>query len=419
MTSLGTQIAEKLLGPLGIEPLQAGGDAGSEAKKTTDAFKDVIPSRYEDGGAIGVQLVRGDTSAMGLGTVTRVEGDRLVAFGHPMMQAGATALPTAVGKVLWFLASEQRSFKIGMAVRPLGALVADRQASIVVSHGATAPVIPVVLEIEGVEGLNIAPWHFEVAHEKFMTPSFLSMAIASAIQATTAEKRDVTWSLDSEVLVDGLPKLTFEDFGVAVGGMPAADDIISTNVVEAVGALMNNPWQPVHVTEVRAKLKLRYAREIFRLRGAELLESEIDAGQPARIKLRLVPYDGPEQERILVVPIDPVRAGETVHLEIVPGYTESREMAPAENLRELARNLDEPVYLPKSVVVKFSGPGGTMAYHGRVAAQLPPGAMDVLLPSNSTVTPATFAATTRSVHPLPFYVLGRDRVSVEIRRVLR
>jgi hypothetical protein len=435
VTSLGAQIAETLLGPLGIEPLQAGGDASTEeqgarkigkvastegAKNTVKkAEHDGIPSRYEDGGAIGVQLVRGDTSAMGLGTVTRVEGDRLVAFGHPMMQSGITALPTAVGKVLWFLASEQRSFKIGMAVKPLGALVADRQASIVVSHSATAPVIPVHLDIEGVEGLPVSPWRFEVAHEKFMTPSFLAMAIASAIQSTTAEKRDVSWSLDSELLVDGLPKLTFEDFGVAVGGMPSADDIVSTNIVEAVGALLNNPWQPVHVTEVRAKLKLRYAREIFRLRGAEVLEREIDAGQPARIKLRLIPYDGPEQERVLVVPIDATRAGETVNLDIVPGYTESREMAPAETLRELAHNLDEPVFLPKSVVVKFSNSGGTMAYHGRVATRLPPGALDVLSPTNSTVTPTTFAATTRSVHPLPFYVLGRDRVSVEIRRVLR
>jgi len=451
VTPLGTQIAEKLLGPLGFEPLQAGGDAGesesvksaptkpnqpnstkgpgsgnradatsaAHAPNATGADSSDIPTRYEDGSAIGVQLVRGDTSAMGLGTVTRVEGDKLVAFGHPMMQAGATALPTSVGKVLWFLASEQRSFKIGMAVRPLGALVADRQASIVVSHSAKAPVIPVKLDIEGVEGISVAPWRFEVAHEKFLTPSFLSMALASAIQSTTAEKRDVSWTLDSEVTIDGLPKLTFEDFGVAVGGMPNSDDITSTNVVEAIGALLNNPWQPIHVVEVKSKLKLRYAREIFRLRGAELLDKEIDAGEPARIKIRLVPYDGPEQERILIVPIDRNRAGDTVTLEIVPGYTESREMAPAENLAELARNLDEPVYLPKSVVVKFTGPGGTMAYHGRVAAKLPPGALDLLSSTNSTVIPATFAATSRSVHPLPFYVLGRDRVSVEIRPVMR
>jgi hypothetical protein len=91
-------------------------------------------------------------SAMGLGTVTRVEGDRVLAFGHPMNQSGVTALPTAIGKVLWFLASEMRSFKIGMAARPMGALVNDRQAAIVLSHTAQAPVIPVTMKIKGLEG---------------------------------------------------------------------------------------------------------------------------------------------------------------------------------------------------------------------------------------------------------------------------
>ncbi|HEY5961310.1 MAG TPA: SpoIVB peptidase S55 domain-containing protein [Polyangiaceae bacterium] len=434
---LGTQIAEKLLGPLGFDPYQAGG-AGDDTPTSTapvrkprmnarrdtrgEAAREVLPG-YEDGSAIGVQLVRGDTSAMGLGTVTRVEGDRLVAFGHPMTQAGITALPTAVGRVLWFLASEQRSFKIGMPVRPMGALIADRQSSIVVSQSAQAPVIPVRLEIEGLEGLapGAAPnvWNFEVAHEKFMTPTFLSMAIASAIQATTAEKRDVSWTLDSEVAIEGKTTITIEDFGVAIGGMPTADDIVGMNVVEAVGAVLNNPWQPVFVKQVRAKLKLRFAREIYRLRGAELLDTEIDAGKEAHIRLRLVPYDGPAEQRILTVPIPSTRAGETVNLEIVPGYTENHEMAPAETLDELIRNLDEPVYLPKSLVVKFSNPGNTLAFRGRVAAQLPPGAVDLLSPTNTLIAPAAFAATPRSVHPLPFYVLGRERVSIAIRPVMR
>ena len=86
-----------------------------------------------------MNLISGDLNATGLGTVTRVEGDRLVAFGHPMMNGGVTALPTAVGKVSWFLASEAASFKLGTAVRPLGALVNDCQASIVVSESARRP----------------------------------------------------------------------------------------------------------------------------------------------------------------------------------------------------------------------------------------------------------------------------------------
>ncbi|HET7542484.1 MAG TPA: SpoIVB peptidase S55 domain-containing protein, partial [Polyangiaceae bacterium] len=64
MSSRSVSFAQRLLTPLGLEPLQAGGSASTEAS---------APTRYVDGGAVGVELVRGDMSAMGLGTVTRVE----------------------------------------------------------------------------------------------------------------------------------------------------------------------------------------------------------------------------------------------------------------------------------------------------------------------------------------------------------
>src|SRR5690606_11051334 len=168
----------------GLMPMQAGGAGEAEPN---------APTRYENGGAVGVQLVRGDMSAMGLGTVTRVEGDLVSGFGHPMMNAGETALPTAVGKVLWFLASQSRSFKIGMPVRPVGALVNDRQASIVASHSARAPVIPVRVQINGARNAPFTEWNFEVAHEKFMAPTFLALAVGNALNTTASERQDVTW----------------------------------------------------------------------------------------------------------------------------------------------------------------------------------------------------------------------------------
>ena len=37
-------------------------------------------------------------------------------------------------------------------------------------------------------------------------------------------------------------------------------------------------------------IQLRYARDILRLRGSEMLDPEVAAGQPARIRLTLIPY---------------------------------------------------------------------------------------------------------------------------------
>jgi hypothetical protein len=409
MSNGAIALTRELMSPLGMEPLQAGGGGAPDPS---------APKRYEDGGAVGVQLIRGDMSAMGLGTVTRVEGDKLVAFGHPMMEAGVTSLPTTIGKVLWFLASDQRSFKIGMGVREVGALVQDRQASIVVSHSAQAPVVPLKVSIQGMPGLPSSNWKFEIAHEKFMTPSFMAVAIGSALQAVANERQDVSWTATSKLRIKGFGELKFEDYGVAIGGTPEAGEFARSNLIRAVGAVLNNPWQPALIESAEMTIELHYARDILRLRGAELLEPEIDAGKPARIRVTLVPYTGPEQTRVLSVDLPTYLAGQTVSLEIAPGYMEERAVPAPDSLKELIANFVNPIYPPKSLVVSFDT-GSGLAFRGRVAQNLPPGAVDAIRPTTSSIGPDSVESSVRQVTPIGQFVVGRDRVNVSIRPMLR
>lgn len=404
MTAGAVDLASELLSPLGLTPLQAGGGGGTKS----DA-----PTRYVDGGAIGVQLIRGDISAMGLGTVTRVEGDKLLGFGHPMMNSGVTNLPTAVGEVLWFLASSMRSFKIGMAVRPLGALVNDRQASIVVSHSVHAPVVPVSLQVQGAQGAPHTRWDFEIAHEKFMTPTFVAIALGNALQAVAAERQDVSWNAVSKLKVKGIGELTIDDYGVAVGGTPDPQDFVRSNLIYAVGVLMNNPWRPIEVESVEVNISLRYSRELLTLRGAELLEREVKAGDDAHIKLTLLPFAGKALERVVTLPIPKHLAGEKLRLEIQPGYMVKKPRPAPDSLEELVQNLIDPTYAPKSVVLSYPS-GQALAFKGRVAENLPPGAVDALRSTTSTVAPEPYSSTSDLVVPLDDFVVGGDSVTLDV-----
>jgi hypothetical protein len=407
MSSDAVAFAGDLLSPLGLDVMQAGG--GGEGKPGPD-----VPTRYEAGGAIGVQLVSGDMSAMGLGTVTRVEGDLVSGFGHPMMQGGITALPTAVGKVLWFLASESRSFKLGMPVRPLGALVNDRQASIVVSHSAVAPVIPVHVQIHGADGAPYTDWDFSVAHDKFMAPTFVAVAIGNALQATASERQDVTWSVTSKVRFKDYGEIEVKDFGVAVGGTPDPNDFARTNVVGAVGAVLSNPWQPAFVESVNVDVRLTFSRDLVRLRGVELLTPEVEPGEPAELRLTLVPYDGPLIKRTVKVPLAKNLAGQRVKIDVEPGYIVQKEKAAPESLADLIRGLEDPIYPARSLV--FSYVAGTgVAHKGQVAANLPPGAMDRISPQSSTLAPEEFKAEERHVVRFPAFVIGTDKVTVVVK----
>lgn len=406
-----TKVARDLFEPLGLDPVQG---TGAGAATDPDA-----PKHYVNGGAIGVQLVTGDISAMGLGTVTRVEGDKLVAFGHPMMNGGVAAMPTAVARVIWILASQARSFKLGEAVRSLGALVNDRQAAIVVDAKGTAPSFPATVEITGVDGAPHTHWSFNIAHDKFMSPSFVALAVGSAIEATTSERRDVTWHAVTEIALTGYGTLKIEDGGVAVGGTPDSDDWSRSRAVQAIGSVLNNAWQPARVEKVKTKFDVRFARDSVRLRGVEALAEVIDAGKPATLRLHLVPFAGPEEQKIIEVPIPRELAGKEVDIEISPGYAESPELPAPETLADLIANLPRRYYPLDSVVASIKLAEHGVAFHGQVAGRLPPGALDMLRPATDTKAPEPFVSYVRTAIPLHRLLEGKDHVKVRIRPVLR
>src|SRR5690606_13110243 len=101
------------------------------------------------------------------GTVTHVApGGRLVAFGHPMMNAGESGLPTCTARVLHVFQSVARSFKLAEAIEPYGTLVHDRQPAIVVDRNLAAATIPVRIRLRGIEGAPKTEWNVEVASQR-------------------------------------------------------------------------------------------------------------------------------------------------------------------------------------------------------------------------------------------------------------
>lgn len=407
-------VARDLLEPLGLLPLQAGGASGSATKANAASS-----TGFVDGGAIGVSLVSGDISGMGLGTVTRVEGDRLVAFGHPMMNVGVTALPTCEARILWFMASQMRSFKMGEAGAPRGTLVNDRQASIVVHQDAPPRTVPVTLHIDGEPGAPFTDWSFKVAHDRFSTPAFVGMAVGSGLEAAAAERRDVTYSLTTRVKFTGFPELTFEDYGSSPTGTPGAAEVMESDFLRAIGAAFNNPWQDVVLERVDVAAKLHFARQVAVLRGVELLTPEVDPGETVRIRLVLEPHGKPRETRVLAFSLPPDFENKDVTLEIEPGYEVARPVAPPENLAELLANLRKPTEEPRSVVVSYDTGASGAAYRGVVATSLPPGALDRLASRHSSLTVSRFETAGRVVTPLPYYVVGKDRVTVHVAPRLR
>src|SRR5690606_12508634 len=85
------------------------------------------PYAPEPGGAIAVNLVRGDVTVSAVGTITTLDEGRLLAFGHPFLGYGTVTLPLAPAYVSAIVASSQVPFKLAnVGSRLLGVVTEDR-----------------------------------------------------------------------------------------------------------------------------------------------------------------------------------------------------------------------------------------------------------------------------------------------------
>jgi len=123
-----------------------GGEAGSGIL-TEQAKLKLAP-----GSAVGVQLVGGDISMTGIGTVTWVgsgkDANAVLAFGHPMMMRGDSSFPMTTAWIHTVMPSYNVSFKIGSSLAEVGTIQQDRAAAIGGRVGVPADTIPVKLAFQ-------------------------------------------------------------------------------------------------------------------------------------------------------------------------------------------------------------------------------------------------------------------------------
>jgi hypothetical protein len=142
--------------------------------------------RLEPGSAVAAVLLSGDMVMSATGTVTWVDGNSILAFGHPFLSMGPVDMPMARAEVLTVLPSLYRSFKFSSTGARLGSVSQDRSTGILGSFGKPPTMVPVTIKMTS-EDVPTQTFQFEVVHNAMLTPILLALATDSVL--TTLEKR--------------------------------------------------------------------------------------------------------------------------------------------------------------------------------------------------------------------------------------
>lgn len=163
---------------LGLSVNALGGNLGGVGEAQTA----VPPAALRPGDVVAVALAVGDISLAGTGTVSYVDGNRILAFGHPMLSLGATDLPMASAEIVTILPSQYNSIKLSNTGGIIGSFSQDRLSGIYGELGRMPPLVPV--DIDFPARLNRKALHFEVVRNEQVLPTIAATGLAQAVMGS-------------------------------------------------------------------------------------------------------------------------------------------------------------------------------------------------------------------------------------------
>lgn len=164
---------------LGLNVTALGGnDSGSDNPQSAVPN----PLSLRPGGVVAVALATGDISLAGTGTVSHVDGNRILAFGHPMLSLGATELPMASAEVVTILPSQLNSIKVANTGGIIGSFSQDRLSGIYGEIGRKAPMVAV--DVVFPNRSNRKALHFEVVRHEQLLPAIAATGLAQAVMGS-------------------------------------------------------------------------------------------------------------------------------------------------------------------------------------------------------------------------------------------
>lgn len=394
----------KLMSGYNLEPMRAGG---------TGAPPEDVPRELVMGGSISVQLVRGDMSMAATGTVSYVDGNQVLAFGHPLFQTGESYAPVTTAYVHTVIPSAQSAFVSASPALEVGSLVQDRQSAISADTKLRSPMIPLDIEVLAGSGSRTEKGSFkvELIDNKFLTPTFASVAAANAINYYLPDRDDVTAKVQSTVRIKGLPPVSFTDYLYANDG--AGSLMGGVRGLRVLIPLFLNPFAPVTVEGIEMKFDLRFDTNYGEVKELRLPTSTLTPGARNIVNVVMETWNGEEILEPVPVDVPMSLAGAIVQLEVSAGDAAKLDAPPPVDLPSLLaafRKMLPGTVWAASLYVSEDG----VAVDGQLVRDLPPSAIDKLRPGSRTQRAVPFKTVARTVSPAKRVINGSGTLLVRV-----
>lgn len=410
--------------PLGFRAVRGGTEASQV--RTAPAGPAAAEPALREGDAVGVQLLGGDLDISAVGTVTYVDGNRILAFGHPVYNLGHVDYAMTRAGVIAVMPSLESSFKLSSVGPVIGRFSQDRTAGAAGELGVLPRLIPLNIGLQTGPGAgDRKDFKLRVIADKFLTPAIINMAVSGLVTSELRSYGDLSLDFSADVFLDkgGLGVHLEDLFSGSYDNPPVS---LSGLLAAVVQFLMNNEFNDVGIFRIDLNVRALEENRQASLERVLLDKYEVSPGEPIQLRAfyRTQNETGLVQEVTVVTPALP--AG--TEFQILVGDASSMQQIERAQYRIqgfVPRSLDQLVRMLSNlrknnrIYFRIMAPKPGLFLRGEELPNLPPTLKSMFAsPRASAAGPTEITRSTLSEYQLaiPYVFRGGATIPVRIRK---
>lgn len=270
-----------------------------KAYDTADSSADTMARPLEPGSSVAATLIDGDLKLGAIGTVTYVDGNRIVAFGHPYLKEGNTGYFMHNSSIFTVVNSVESSFKLGSIGPRIGAITEDRGAGIAGTVGELPKFVPVTINVLDKNLGRVKEARVIVVDEPSLAPSLVTTSVYNFLTKTIDRRGGGTGTISYSIVPknSALPTYKRSDmfYSKSNVALKTIDDLYNI-----YSRLVQNSFVDYEVSHVNVDVTVSDERRTAEIIDATAAPVIVSPGDAVYLNVKLHPYRGEDFTRKMV-----------------------------------------------------------------------------------------------------------------------
>ena len=289
------------------------GAPGEAAQGQTKYNASLVP-----GAAVGVAVTYGDFAVGATGTVTAVDGDRILAFGHPFLHRGNVNYFMTDATVVGTVSGQSNGMKVANIGNIIGRINQDRATGIAGTLGVFPTVVPIKVSVKDNGLARSEKYGARIAYDEDFLPQ-LSGGIAYAALSKTSDNLSgstarVGFKIRTNAVKSGVVSRDNMFYNTADVGQ-----IAMAELMQAMNTICQNSEKESDIIDVQVDITVDSGRKTASLVSAVPDKKKVKPGDTVNFTTTIKPYRRAQETLVIPYKIPDAQPAGSLNLDIRGG----------------------------------------------------------------------------------------------------